>query len=124
MKSHPPANKHATEELRLAAVKQAHVKYAASAKGKASVAKWQQKRVSVVREAKSKPCADCGHLFHYCCMDFDHRPGEEKKFEIARRGRSSGVETLLAEIAKCDVVCANCHRLRTWKRQYGGTSES
>jgi hypothetical protein len=31
-------------------------------------------------------------------------------------GHGFSIETLKAEIAKCDLVCANCHRLRTWKR--------
>ena len=62
-------------------------------------------------------CADCGEHFEDCpgVLDFDHLPGFVKSFNI-----SSPVGTLaevLAEVAKCEVVCANCHRRRTAKRR-------
>lgn len=63
---------------------------------------------------------DCGGTFDPVCMDFDHRPGELKLFNIAAwRQYSAKVTTakLLTEIAKCDVVCANCHRLRTHRQR-------
>jgi len=47
-------------------------------------------------------------------FEFDHLPGSEKANNVswlAKMGRS--VEKLMAEIAKCEVVCANCHRIRT-----------
>jgi hypothetical protein len=49
-------------------------------------------------------------------MDFDHRPDEAKLFTISHGKGQYGEEKILAEIAKCDVVCANCHRLRTFGR--------
>ncbi len=45
-------------------------------------------------------------------MDLDHQTPKDKKFNLSDAGRSS-TETVLAEIAKCDAVCANCHRERT-----------
>lgn len=61
---------------------------------------------------KSVPCADCGGTFPPCVMDFDHRPGETKLFSLGdHRRRSMGQVRLERE--KCDVVCANCHRIRT-----------
>lgn len=62
------------------------------------------------------PCADCGRKFHYCVMDFDHREGETKLFEIAHAYRTKGRIQIEQEMAKCDVVCANCHRIRTHGR--------
>jgi len=66
-------------------------------------------------DLKRKPCADCGKSFHPICMDFDHR--ENKKFEISD-GIVNGFskKKLLEEIKKCDLVCACCHRLRTFER--------
>jgi hypothetical protein len=65
---------------------------------------------------KSRPCMDCGGRFPVCAMDFDHRPDEDKRFEVATNwGRSR--QDLAIEIAKCDVVCANCHRIRTADRR-------
>ena len=60
---------------------------------------------------KTTPCVDCGNSFPPCVMDFDHVRGE-KVTSVSRMLRWSR-ERLLAEIAKCDLVCSNCHRLRT-----------
>jgi hypothetical protein len=49
-------------------------------------------------------------------MDFDHRQGEEKLANINKFAYTS-LEALQREIAKCDVVCANCHRERTYWRK-------
>lgn len=67
---------------------------------------------AIIAEAKSVPCADCGNQYPPVAMDFDHREGETKRARIANVGTKWSVKTLLAEIAKCDVRCANCHRLR------------
>jgi hypothetical protein len=66
-------------------------------------------------------CMDCGLKPKYAqVLEFDHRPDEAKLFHISDRMVSGTVEDLLAEIAKCDVVCANCHRIRTVeKNQFG-----
>jgi hypothetical protein len=73
-------------------------------------------RTEVQEYKEANPCVDCGLYFHYSQMQFDHRPGEDKKREVSRL---TGRRTIWAEIAKCDLVCANCHALRTWKRQHG-----
>lgn len=64
---------------------------------------------------KRKPCKDCKHRFPPCVMDFDHRPGQKKILGVARMRRCNKAK-VLREIAKCDLVCANCHRIRTQKR--------
>ena len=78
----------------------------------------------LVIEAKNRPCADCKGTFPYWVMDLDHR-GDEPKFfnpgsaygsswtkrDVYRRSEITEA-ILLAEIAKCDVVCASCHRQR------------
>jgi len=56
---------------------------------------------------------DCGGSFPPECMDFDHRNPEEKSGDISRLSYKAGEQRFLAEIAKCDVICANCHRIRT-----------
>jgi hypothetical protein len=65
---------------------------------------------------KCKPCVDCGKTYHPVQMDFDHRPGTVKLFTIGATNSSRSFDAVRAEIAKCDVVCANCHRIRTWNR--------
>jgi len=71
---------------------------------------------ALVRSLKDVPCADCGGRFHYSQMDFDHVRGE--KTAVVPRLIGKPLDTLLAEIQKCDVVCANCHRQRTQKAGY------
>lgn len=76
-------------------------------------------RREILREAKSRPCADCGGVFPYYVMDLDHRPGVDKVLNVAKMAARYGLyslDDLRAEIAKCDVVCANCHRVRTHER--------
>lgn len=69
----------------------------------------------IIRTAKDRPCADCEGKFHYAIMQFDHRPDEIKLYTISQMV-SRATSVLLAEIAKCDVVCANCHAMRTFLR--------
>lgn len=66
---------------------------------------------------KSKPCMDCNKSFPAYCMDFDHRPGEHKEFDLGR-ATFIGLTRRELEIAKCDLVCACCHRIRTYSRTH------
>lgn len=71
----------------------------------------------LVRADKDKPCADCGNKYPYWVMDHDHRPGEVKLFDLNAACKTGvPVARIVAELAKCDVVCANCHRERTHTR--------
>src|SRR5262249_33117784 len=69
--------------------------------------------------AKNAPCADCGGCFPPCVLDFDHREGEDKLFNVSalNHHRWVSIQQLETEIAKCDLVCANCHRERTHQRR-------
>jgi hypothetical protein len=74
-------------------------------------------RVAVINKIKlDAGCADCGYNEHACALDFDHLPEHEKLFNIGCT-KDKGLDTVLAEIAKCEVVCANCHRVRTQERR-------
>jgi hypothetical protein len=69
---------------------------------------------AIVREAKAGPCADCGLSWPYYVMHFDHVRGD-KLFNIGKISSiAHGVSErrLRAEIAKCDLVCSNCHLIR------------
>jgi len=66
-------------------------------------------------EYKAKtPCMDCGGRYPHFCMDFDHRDPETKLFNVSVLAHRGGKQKLLDEMAKCDLVCANCHRIRTF----------
>lgn len=59
------------------------------------------------------PCSDCGEQ-DIRVLEFDHVEEKLKSVSIMRRGYS--LESVMEEIAKCEVVCANCHRIRTSER--------
>lgn len=66
--------------------------------------------------AKDVPCVDCGVRYPPYVMDFDHVRGV-KIDDISRMVRAYvRPQRIQAEIDKCDVVCANCHRVRSHKR--------
>ena len=69
----------------------------------------------VIKKAKSQPCADCGVEYPWYVMDFDHVRGE-KLFNVSSSAYSKGLDTILEEIEKCEIVCSNCHRVRTASR--------
>jgi hypothetical protein len=102
-----------------AAYKQEH--YAAN-KGR-YVAQARERKRAVAEERMlflldyfaAHPCADCGED-DPAVLEFDHLDDQEKAFEIAAALPYRAWASILAEIAKCDVVCANCHRRRTARR--------
>ena len=71
----------------------------------------------IVDVIKSQPCTDCGECYPPYVMDFDHVRGQKAK-DVARMvGGNYSVKRVLAEIAKCELVCSNCHRERTHQRR-------
>lgn len=68
-------------------------------------------------------CTDCGYNAHPAALDFDHLPGTVKVRDI-KSGQQLGWAALMAEVSKCEVVCANCHRIRTATRRQQGTLAS
>jgi len=63
-----------------------------------------------------KPCADCGESYHPAAMHWDHLPGFQKLGGVRDLARNLNKKTVLDEIAKCELVCANCHAVRTYER--------
>lgn len=61
-------------------------------------------------------CVDCGYNAHSEALDCDHLPGTEKLFELSKCGLYT-LEEVEQELQKCEVVCANCHRVRTAQRR-------
>lgn len=70
----------------------------------------------IVLLLKQKPCADCGKFYPPCCMDFDHVRGKKVDNVSKLAARRVPVQEILDEVAKCELVCAICHRIRTAKR--------
>jgi len=79
----------------------------------------QNRRIRKVREfvAKyklEKGCKDCGYRKHHVALDFDHIDGK-KELNICF---AKSIAQAKKEMLKCDVVCSNCHRIRSFERQY------
>jgi hypothetical protein len=76
----------------------------------------KQKIADYVKYLKeTTPCADCGNFYPYYVMDFDHVRGN-KKFNLAH-AKLHGFNKVKLELEKCEIVCANCHRIRTYSKQ-------
>ena len=78
------------------------------------------RRLSAIAMLKlERGCEDLrcvGHPDNPEALDFDHISGQ-KSANISRLARGAGWTQLLDEIDKCEVVCANCHRVRTAERR-------
>ena len=90
----------------------------------------RKKHIAAVKKLKNKlaffmdtykrerKCADCGFsgAQHPYVLDFYHRNDSRKSFDVGSYAQHVlSVKSLSREILKCDLVCANCHRIRTWK---------
>ena len=61
-------------------------------------------------------CMDCGEMYPHYMLEFDHLPEHEKIASPTWVARSRSWKSALLEMEKCDIVCANCHKIRTWQR--------
>lgn len=79
--------------------------------------KLRDRNKAYVLEVKSKSgCEECGET-HIACLDFHHDGSDEKEDNIANGIFFWGLDTLKKEIAKCRVLCSNCHRKHHWKER-------
>ena len=88
---------------------------------------WERGRAEWLLSLKSgRPCTDCGRLFPPQVLQWDYLPGVPKLGEISTDLRSHSRDKILEEIAKCELVCTNCHAIRTFQRsgwgKWAGTS--
>lgn len=85
-------------------------------KNRANVKKHRQAMKAWLHALKRDlKCSRCPESF-WACLDFHHRNPKIKEFEIREAfDRTLSKKRILAEIAKCDVLCANCHRKEHFK---------
>lgn len=75
-------------------------------------------REFLVALKESSPCMDCGEFYPYYVMHFDHI--YEKNASVAQLSRACvSLERLQQEIDNCELVCSNCHAIRTHERLQG-----
>lgn len=83
----------------------------------------QKLKDSVQDYKESHPCVDCKIFYPYYVMDFDHIKDKTERISVlVNSGQSK--ERILAEMDKCELVCSNCHRIRTHKRGYSNIPAS
>lgn len=76
-----------------------------------------KKATEWLREYKTgKTCSDCGVIYPPEVFDFDHKDPGNKRNTLSRLTSMGSINSLKKEIEKCDLVCANCHRIRHIKR--------
>lgn len=82
--------------------------------------KYIKERKNFLNELKNKPCTDCGVIYPPWVMDFDHREGSVKIENISKLAfrKVANFDKIKEEIEKCDLVCSNCHRQRTYERMH------
>lgn len=76
---------------------------------------------AAMAQAKAKPCMDCGGFFRAVAMDFDHRDPATKLMSASSIPATGSFRVMQEELAKCDLVCSNCHRVREELRRWGRT---
>lgn len=74
----------------------------------------------VISKKHMVPCADCEVAYPFYVMDFDHVRGVKTSHMSKMIANGCSLEMLEEEIAKCEVVCSNCHRERTHSRHQCG----
>lgn len=84
-------------------------KYAKSSKAA------RERRKAKIAKLKDAPCTDCNVKYPPYVMQYDHI-ADNKVMKVSRLLGRASWDTVLAEIAKCELVCANCHAVRTYVR--------
>ena len=85
-------------------------------------ARWEKRKEYILSKKKVK-CMDCGGSFPDYCMDFHHIDEESKDPAFKRTNGKSmmmemqkwSIDRIDAEIDKCEIICACCHRIRHHK---------
>lgn len=86
------------------------IRYKNSAR-KAEITAWYQDHKSSLK------CEECG-FSHPAALDFHHRDSSTKEFEVSSMPREGySKESILSEIEKCAVMCANCHRIHHYNER-------
>ena len=86
--------------------------YLARSGERTRILRWER-AVLLAEYFKSHPCVDCGKTDRMV-LEFDHL--RDKSFTISTQLAYRSGQSILEEIGKCEVVCANCHRRRTARR--------
>lgn len=83
-------------------------------------AHYRKRRREVIRKAcieeMGNKCMKCGGTFPNFVYDFHHRDPKEKEDALGNYIDSWSVMRMAEEVVKCDLLCANCHRIEHHER--------
>ena len=72
------------------------------------------RRSQIQRWKQIQGCRNCSQKYHYCQLQLDHIIPDPGKNKSAMRGNAP-LNVIKEELSKCQVLCANCHAMKTWK---------
>lgn len=78
----------------------------------------KQRRKLIDRIKTTSGCELCGYNKHPQALDFDHIDRANKTASISKISLFANIDSLMLEIDKCRVLCANCHRVHTHKNKH------
>jgi len=90
-------------------------RYVDQARARKQALRWER-ATYLLEYFASHPCTDCGES-DPVVLEFDHLDAETKLFNVGQALAYRRWQSILEEIEKCEVVCANCHRRRTARRR-------
>lgn len=85
-----------------------------------SVAEWRRRTKRKLVAHHGSKCVGCDYAGPAFMYDFDHKDPQVKSFNVSASGNTFAYERILEESLKCDLLCANCHRMRTHKQRCPG----
>lgn len=77
----------------------------------------RKRHAFITRYKKLVGCAFCGYKENAVALQFDHINPNEKSFNISQGYKSKGMLLIKQEIRKCQVLCANCHAIKTYENK-------
>jgi hypothetical protein len=78
-----------------------------------------QRNINIINKFKNNACVICKNKYELCNMQVDHIDPSTKLYDVCQL-KNHKTETLILELAKCQVICAMCHRLKSIKEQNYG----
>jgi YesN/AraC family two-component response regulator len=75
-----------------------------------------KKLKKIITDLKEKPCFDCGRTFPHWAMEFDHLSDKTMSVSAMLYKHRFPIKKIVEETNKCQVICALCHRHRTYMR--------
>ena len=77
------------------------------------------KNKALINDLKlERGCDRCGYNAHPAALDFNHLDPAQKSFTVSTRLQQYCWKRLEQEIAKCEILCANCHRIHSYETHY------